>query len=76
MGLFNVSGNLFNSIALRLTDAATVEQFHYTQIIAGALLGYLIWDEIPTQHLIVGAVIIIASGLYVAHAHYKSGRAE
>ena len=75
MGLFNVLGNLCNCTALRMTTAATVEQFHYTQIITGALIGYIIWHEVPTEHLLIGAAVIIGSGLYVAHGHYKSGHA-
>jgi len=70
MGLFCVSGNVANYAALRATTATNVAQFHYTQIIAGALFGYLIWHDVPAVHLIVGAAIIILSGLYIAaHAH-------
>ncbi len=69
-GLFNIAGCLAVYKALKHTTASNVSQFHYTQIITGALLGYLIWHDVPTLHLIVGAVIIIGSGLYIAsHAH-------
>jgi drug/metabolite transporter (DMT)-like permease len=69
-GIFNVIGNICNFIAMKNTTAATVAQFHYTQIITGALLGWLIWHDVPTLHLTVGAVIIIGSGLYIA-AHAR-----
>ncbi len=72
MGLFNILGNLLNCHALRLTEVATVEQFHYTQIITGALIGYLVWHEVPTLHTIIGAAIIVASGLYVATMHHPA----
>jgi len=53
-----------------------VAQFHYTQIIAGAILGYVVWHEIPAPHTILDAVIIIATGLYIAaHAHEAENRA-
>jgi drug/metabolite transporter (DMT)-like permease len=68
-GAFNVVGNVYNYMSLQLTAAATVEQFHYTQIIFGALIGYIVWHEVPSQHMIFGAAIIIVSGLYVAHSH-------
>ncbi len=55
--------------AYKLAPAATVAPFHYSQIITGALLGYLIWHDIPSAHLLTGAAIIISSGLYiVTHA--------
>jgi drug/metabolite transporter (DMT)-like permease len=66
MAVFTLIGQLCNFTAMRLTTAAMVSQFHYTQIVAGALLGFLIWHEIPAFHTLLGAGIIIASGLYVA----------
>ncbi len=66
MAVFTLAGQLCNFTALRLTTAATVSQFHYTQIVAGALLGYLIWHDVPALNTVIGAGIIIAAGLYVA----------
>jgi drug/metabolite transporter (DMT)-like permease len=66
MAVFTLLGQLCNFTALRLTTAATVSQFHYTQIVAGSLLGFLIWREVPALHTVIGAAIIIASGFYIA----------
>ena len=66
MAVFTLIGNLCNFTALRLTTAATVSQFHYTQIVAGSLLGFLIWHDVPALHTVLGAGIIIAAGLYIA----------
>jgi len=66
MALLGTVGTLFNVIALKYTTAVNVAQFHYTQIIAGAILGYLIWHETPRPHLWAGAAIIAAAGLYIA----------
>jgi drug/metabolite transporter (DMT)-like permease len=66
MGLLGTIGTVFNILALKYTTAANVSQFHYTQIIAGAILGYLIWHEIPGPNLWAGAAIISAAGLFIA----------
>jgi drug/metabolite transporter (DMT)-like permease len=66
MAVFTLIGQLCNFTALRLTTAATVSQFHYTQIVAGAVLGFLIWRDVPTLNTVIGAGIIIAAGLYIA----------
>jgi drug/metabolite transporter (DMT)-like permease len=66
MAAFTLIGQLCNFTAMRLATAATVSQFHYTQIVAGAALGFLIWHEIPSLHTVIGAGIIIASGIYIA----------
>jgi len=65
-GLFGLGGNLLHNIALQNTTSTTVSQFHYTQIIYGALFGYLLWNELPTWNLVLGSIIIIASGMTIA----------
>jgi drug/metabolite transporter (DMT)-like permease len=74
-GLLNILGNLLNYKALKYTTASTVSQFHYTQIITGALLGHLIWHDVPTLHLILGGAVIIGSGFYIAAHARKAGKA-
>jgi drug/metabolite transporter (DMT)-like permease len=66
MAFFVLVGNLCSFAALRLATAATVSQFHYTQIVAGSVLGFLIWHDVPALNTVLGAAIIIASGLYIA----------
>lgn len=66
MGVFCALGSLFFFVALKHTTAATVSQYHYTQLLTGALLGYLIWHTKPTVFMVLGGVLIAASGLYIA----------
>ena len=70
MGALCIVGNLSFAKAIRATTATTVAQFHYTQLIMGALLGFLIWHDVPTLNMVFGAAIIIAAGLYIA-AHAR-----
>ena len=53
--------------AYRRAPPALVAPFEYTALIGGAVAGYFIWDEIPDRGVVVGAVIIIASGWFVVH---------
>ncbi len=59
-------GNLFVFQALRSVSAATVSQYHYSQLLSGAIIAWLIWHERPTMAMLVGASLIIGSGLSVA----------
>ena len=72
-GIINLTGNLLYNTALKHTTSSNVAQLHYTQLISGALLGYLLWHEIPTWNLVAGSVLIIAAGLVVA-AQARSGQ--
>ena len=71
-GGINLLANVLYNQALKYTSSTNVAQLHYTQIISGALLGYLIWHEVPTWNLVVGSIIIIASGMTVAAQAHKA----
>ena len=68
MGLFCALGTLCFYIAVKHTSAANVSQYHYTQLITGTLLSYLIWHTRPGIFVLMGAALIFASGLYIAVA--------
>jgi drug/metabolite transporter (DMT)-like permease len=51
----------------RRAPPAVLAPFEYTALIAGAVAGYLIWDEIPDRWVITGGLVIISSGLYIVY---------
>jgi drug/metabolite transporter (DMT)-like permease len=51
----------------RRASPAMLAPFEYTALIGGAIAGYLIWDEVPDRWVVLGAIIIIASGLFVVY---------
>jgi drug/metabolite transporter (DMT)-like permease len=68
MGLFCALGTLCFYIAVKHTSAANVSQYHYTQLVTGTLVSYLIWRNKPGIFVLMGGVLILASGLYIAVA--------
>ena len=54
--------------AYRFATIPVLAPVEYTSLIWAGLLGYLIWDEVPTQFTLIGAALIVASGWYVAAA--------
>ena len=46
-GLFCALGTLCFYIAVKHTSAANVSQYHYTQLITGTLISYLVWHDKP-----------------------------
>ncbi len=65
-GLFCVAGSLCFFAALKHASAATVAQYHYSQLLTGALIGYLLWHEKLSVSMLFGAALIIGSGCYTA----------
>ena len=68
MGLFCALGTLCFYIAVKHTSAANVSQYHYTQLITGTIISYLVWHDKPGFFVLAGAALIFASGLYIAMA--------
>lgn len=63
-----VSGFAFQmtlTVAFKYAPASLVAPLNYTQIIWATLLGWLVFAETPTLHIIIGAAIIIGSSLIV-----------
>jgi drug/metabolite transporter (DMT)-like permease len=51
----------------RGSSPAILAPFEYAALIGGALAGYLIWGEVPDRWVLLGAAVIITSGLYVVY---------
>ncbi|GGF23675.1 DMT transporter permease [Aliidongia dinghuensis] len=54
-------------LGYRRASASVLAPFSYTQLVWSSLAGFLLFDMIPDSLTLVGASIIIASGLYTAH---------
>jgi drug/metabolite transporter (DMT)-like permease len=68
LGLFGTTGivALFClNRSLMLAPASVVVPYQYTMIVWGALLGYLVFGDVPGLNVFAGAAIIVAAGLYI-----------
>ncbi len=52
--------------AIKRTSAGNVSQYHYTQLLTGALISYLVWHDKPGLPMLIGGSLIIGSGLMIA----------
>ena len=73
LGLFALAGT-FGSVgvmcvthAFRLGPPAVISPFEYSGLIWATLLGFLLFAEWPDRFTLVGAGIVIASGLYIVY---------
>ena len=60
-------GVYFLTDALRYADVSTLAPLKYTGVVWALLLGYLIWNEVPGPRILLGASLIVLSGLFVLH---------
>jgi drug/metabolite transporter (DMT)-like permease len=54
-------------LGYRRANASVLAPFSYTQLIWSTLAGFLLFGMAPDMMTLVGAAIIVASGLYTAH---------
>lgn len=53
--------------AMRTAELSAVAPFRYTVVLWAMLLGYLVFDEIPSVLTVAGSVIVISAGIYTLH---------
>ena len=53
--------------ALDYAEAGSVQPYAYTLLVWATLLGWLVFGDIPDHWTILGAAIVVASGLYTWH---------
>src|SRR5258708_7328827 len=67
VGVASTTGQWIVVLAFRYADASVLAPFSYSQLVWVTILGFLIFGEVPDLWTLVGAAIIIATGLYTAH---------
>lgn len=67
-----VVGQLLSTEAFRLGEASLLAPLQYTTLVWAAIAGYLVFGDLPTPMLLLGAAIIIASALYIARDEARS----
>jgi drug/metabolite transporter (DMT)-like permease len=64
-GVLAMGGLPCLNMSLRRAPASVVVPYQYTTIVWGVVLGWLIFGDEPRAHVLAGAVIIIAAGLFI-----------
>ena len=76
-GCFGSIGGVCVTHAFRLGAAAVIAPFEYSALIWASLLGYLLWGELPDSYTLIGAFVVVSSGLYIIYRErIKVGRVQ
>jgi drug/metabolite transporter (DMT)-like permease len=62
--------------AFKLAPVAVIAPFEYGAIIVGVAYGFAIWSEVPDLYVLIGAAIVIGSGLYILYREAKLRRSS
>jgi drug/metabolite transporter (DMT)-like permease len=72
LGISGAMGQYLITYAFRSAAPSVLAPLEYTALAWGMLFDYLIWLTTPTNRMLVGASIIVASGLYVFHRERRA----
>jgi len=70
-GLVNGCAHFLIIESYRLAQAPVVSPFKYSILLWAALFGYMIWGHVPDKWIVIGAIPVVASGLYILHREQK-----
>ncbi len=74
-GLFGSVGIMCLTHAFRLGPPAVISPFEYSGLLWATLLGFLLWGDLPDSITLMGAGVVVASGLYIIYREtIRTGR--
>jgi drug/metabolite transporter (DMT)-like permease len=65
LGVLGGLGHYLLALAHRYAPATVIAPFLYQQVLYMALFGYVVFGDVPSAGVWLGAAIVIASGLYL-----------
>ena len=67
LGAYGAFGHWLLIKAYKMAPASALAPYPYLQMVWTTTLGYLVFAEVPDRWTILGAAIIVASGLYIVN---------
>ncbi|MBL0375137.1 DMT family transporter [Rhizobium sp. KVB221] len=65
LGVVAMSAHMLVNRALKLADAATVAPLQYTLLFWAIVFGWMVFNDMPSVAMLIGAALIVGSGLYI-----------
>ena len=66
-GVLNGAAHFLIIEALRFGEASVVTSYRYSALLWGAVLGFVIWGDVPDLWVVAGGVLSAGSGLYLLY---------
>jgi len=76
LGLLAGLGHWFVIAAYSLAPASSLTPFTYAQMIWAVAYGYLIFGQLPDRWSVLGIVVIVTSGIFLAAIEHRRRRAR
>ncbi|MEV8468714.1 DMT family transporter [Fluviibacterium sp. DFM31] len=64
-GLLGGFGQIFLTSSYRFAEASLIAPFEYASMLVSLVIGYFVFQEIPTPQVLIGASVVIAAGVII-----------
>lgn len=72
-GILGGVGQIFLTTSYRFADTSVIAPFEYTSIMLAVIVGYTVFDEVPTAPTIAGVCLVICAGLIIIYRERQLG---
>lgn len=72
-GLLGGVGQILLTESYRFAEVSVIAPFEYCSIILALLVGYFVFDELPTTIMMIGVVLIVTAGIIIIERERRLG---
>ena len=72
-GMLGTAGHLCLTRAFRLADMSIVQPIKFLELVWAAIMGFLVWGDVPGEATWIGGLIIFASTTWIARREARRG---
>jgi len=73
IGLAGGVGQILLTQSYRFADASTIAPFDYVNMLWAIVIGWVVFSETPVTEVVLGALIVIAAGIFVIYREHRLG---
>lgn len=72
-GIAGGIGQILLTESYRHADVSVVAPFEYISLLFSIVIGYLVFHDVPTAEMLVGAAIVVAAGIFIIYREHRLG---
>lgn len=73
VGILGGIGQTIMTESYRYAPMSVIAPFEYTSLVFSILIGFFIFSEVPTVAMILGSLIVVASGIFIIFREHRLG---
>ena len=72
-GIAGGVGQILLTEAYRRADVSVVAPFEYTSLVLSIIVGYVVFQDVPTTAMLIGSLIVVGAGLFIIWREHALG---